>query len=763
MASIDAPVDEPEEPQDPRSDEFGAAWSMLDDAAQVAQTMASEWNALVGTELFRSSVYLDDDGAGQVDVLVDEYEEHRLEPLERAAREFIERLLLCGREALRAAERCVSGPLRSPDGDHLPRFPFVATAAEFLQLIDSGALSGLRPDQIQLIEQFQPYYRASVDDEPRQVLRAVVTRLMRLEGLLQSDGRPVVAFSAHSASPMVEVDLPATVTELQGFPDGVLVDWHRVATFRVPAGTQGVRANPNIAFDPILNAEPWPDDPDDNMSVQVRALLCVVEELIRALERSVGLRSALHGGYFRFVPLEDDPVWTRIDLSETPEIEAGMRNSELGLATYRSGDEVIMLVQRLDGVYARLVPAPVPLDPDRDRGPAAEEAARDSASLWGLPDFVFQPETVQRGNATREVGDGTIVCGNRGLAVQVKARTSAADQADRERSWIIKKAREGARQAAGSVRTVQRSPLAHTNLRGRSIILDGNEIEWVGVVIIDHDSPPEDLSAYTEAVTIPHVVVFRKEWEFLFDQLRSTTAVVDYFHRIADHHTEPGEHVADYYELALADEQAGPDLTRSLIPTALRNPAVHTSHPILPVAPASAADEYGARMYRQMLEDIAESSWDRDESQRVHALYLLDNLPVAERATMGRRLLTHLGRAPQMQAGSSRWDFRRYLLGNAYLHLAYAVCNQFTDLHKEAFKRWVMLRHHEWTNELEPHKRDDATTVAVLLTPRHDRVRPWDTSVFAAFGDLALEPDDLVAMQRLWNNPQNMVTDTSAP
>lgn len=763
MPSIDAPVDEPEEPQDPRSDEFGAAWSMLDDAAQVAQTMASEWNALVGSELFRSSVYIDDDGAGQVDVLVDEYEEHRLEPLERAAREFIERLLLCGREALRAAERCVSGPLRSPDGDHLPRFPFVAAAAEFLQLIDSGALSGLRPDQIQLIEQFQPYYRASVDDEPRQVLRAVVTRLMRLERLLQSDGRLVVAFWAHSASPMVEVDPPATVTELQGFPDGVLVDWRRVATFRVPAGTQGVRANPNIAFDPILNAEPWPDNPDDNMSVQVRALLRVVEELIHALERSVGLRSALHGGYFRLVPLEDDPVWTRIDLSETPEIEAGIRNSELGLATYRSGDEVIMLVQRLDGVYARLVPAPVPLDPDRDRGPAAEEATRDSASLWGLPDFVFQPETVQRGNATREVGDGTIVCGNRGLAVQVKARTSAADQADRERSWIIKKAREGARQAAGSVRTVQRSPLAHTNLRGRSIILNGNEIEWVGVVIIDHDSPPEDLSAYTEAVTIPYVVVFRKEWEFLFDQLRSTTAVVDYFHRIADHHTEPGEHVADYYELALADEQAGPDLTRSLIPTALRNPAVHTSHPILPVAPASAADEYGARMYRQMLEDIAESPWDRDESQRVHALYLLDNLPVAERATMGRRLLTHLGRAPQMQAGSSRWDFRRYLLGNAYLHLAYTVCNQFTDLHREAFSRWVMLRHHEWTTELMPGIRDEATTVAVMLTPRHDRIRPWDTTVFGAFGDLALEPDDLAAMQRLWNNPQNAVADVNAP
>lgn len=761
--SIDAPVDEPEELQDPRSDEFGAAWSMLDAAAQAAQNMASEWNALVGTELFRSSVYVDDDGAGQVDVLVDEYEEHRLEPLERVAREFIERLISCGREALLAAEHCVSGPLRLPDGDHLPRFPFVATPAEFLQLIDSGVLSGLRPDQIQLIEQFQPYYRASAEDEPNKVIRTAATRLMQLESLLQRDDRRVVAFWAHSASPAVEVDPPATVTELQGFSDGVLIDWHRVATFRVPPGSQGLRANPKIAFDPVFNAEPWPDNPDDNMSVQVRSLLGVVEELIRALERSVGLRSALHEGYFRFVPLEDDPVWTRVDLSEAPEIEAGLRDADLGLATYRSGDELIMLVQRLDGIYARFVPAPVPLDPESDRGTAAERATRDMASLWGLPDFVFQPETVQRGNATREVGDGTIVCGNRGLAVQVKARTAATDQADRERSWIIKKAREGARQAAGSVRTIQRSPLAHANLRGRSIILDGNIIEWVGVVIIDHDSPPEDLSVYTEAVRIPYIVVFRKEWEFLFDQLRSTTAVVNYFHRIAEYQTEPGEHVADYYELALADEQTGPDLAGSRIPASLRNPSIHTSHAVLPVAPASAADEYGARMYRQMLEDIAESPWDREESQRIHALYLLDNLPVAERATIGRRLLTHLGRAPQVQTGRNRWDFRRYLLGNAYLHLAYAVCNQFTDLHKEAFGRWVMLRHHEWMTELQPEMRAQAETVAVMLTPRYDRLRPWDTSVFAVFGDHALEPDDLAAMQRLWNKPPSMVTDTNAP
>ncbi|BCI87643.1 hypothetical protein NIIDMKKI_28490 [Mycobacterium kansasii] len=97
---------------------------------------------------------------------------------------------------------------------------------------------------------------------------------------------------------MVEVDPPAVVSDLQCLPDGVLVDWHRVATFRAPPGAAGVRANPNIAFDPILNMEPWPEDPDDNIDVQCRGLLGMVEELICAFERSVGLRAPLTEGVF---------------------------------------------------------------------------------------------------------------------------------------------------------------------------------------------------------------------------------------------------------------------------------------------------------------------------------------------------------------------------------------------------------------------------------------------------------------------------------
>ncbi|MEH3137693.1 MAG: hypothetical protein PGN30_22130 [Mycolicibacterium neoaurum] len=741
-------------PED-RSAQFESAWSAFDDATCAAERMASRWNDLVATDLFRTNVHVDDDGNGRVDVLVDEYEGHRLRDLEVHARAFVDALMTSAREALRATEQIVSGPLGPPQVERLPLF---GAESEFLAFVESGALSGLRPDQIQLIEQFQPYYWADAIEPARQRFGAVVTRLYGLATPAQPEARPLVAFWVQSAVPALEVDPPAVVTQLRIYPDGVLIDSHLIAAFHVPPGTSP-QCTPNIAIDPILNTEPWPDNPDDNMSVQCRQLLRAIHELIVAFERSVGLRAPLNDGHFRLIPTEDDPLWARVDTTDNPDVEAGLAGSDIGLATYRSGDDLIMLVQRPDGVYGRIVPMAVDLNPAVNRGAAAENASRDSVVQWGLPDFVFNPETVQRGSATREVGDGTIICGGRGLAVQVKARTNATTTDDRERAWIAKKSKEGARQASGSVRTVQRRPVAHTNARRRSITVDGNVIQWVGVVIIDHDTPPDNVSAYSETVPIPYVVILRREWDFLFDQLRSTTAVVDYLHRIAGHLVAPGKHATHYYELALADERTPPDFERSGIPACFNDPELRSSRPTLPLEPASAADEYGVRVYRQILEDIAESRRVSDEADRLFVLHLLDKLYVAERAVVGRLLLTNMSKAPRVDIGTTRWDFRRYLLGEADLHLAYAVCNHFTDRHRYAFKLWGMLRHHEWITHLEPDRRSDATTVAVMLTPRHDKVRPWDTTLFAHFGQRPLDDDELESMRRLWNNPQNFAPD----
>jgi hypothetical protein len=753
-ADLSSHKPEPEPGLNARSDAFASSWSLFDQATQAAQELPTRWNDLVGTDLFGTSVFADDDGVGRVDVFLDEHEEHRLDDLQNAAKKFIALLLAAAREALLDTERCVSAAFRAPGGDHLPRFPLCENVAQFRTFLESGALAGLRPDQIQLVEQFQLYYRQPDDDDSHQIFLSLIHHLHRLSHVIDTEHTPVVGFWAHSSQPQIFADPPGSVTAVQVQPDGVLVDTHCVATFRVPPGARP-RANPCIAFDPIFNAEPWPRDPDDNMSVRCRGLLLIIELLIQGLERSVGLRPPLHRGRFRLLPLpEDDPLWARVDTSAVPDIESGLTASDLGLATYRAGDEFIMLVQRPDGIYGRVVPHAAPLDGNLERGEAAEDASRGSAARWGLPDFVLAPETVLRGTATREVGDGTIVCGDFGIAVQVKARASATDNPDRERSWITKKIAEGARQAAGSVRTVQRSPLAHTNARGRSVTVEGSSIKWIGLVIIDHDDPPEALTYGADAARLPYVAVLRREWDFFFDQLRSTTAVVAYLHRIAPDHIAPGAHVANYYELALADEQTPPDLLNSRIPASIGDPSLRSSYPVLPLEPVSTADEYGARMYRQMLEDIANGPWDRDETDRLKLLAFLDQLPVAERSIIGRRLLTHLGRTSSVSRGTARWDMRRYLLGTAYLHLGYVVCNQFTELHKEAFRRWTMLRHHEWTSALDPALRAEATTVAVMLTPRYDAVRPWDTTVYAILGDQELDASDVAVLQQLWNRPE---------
>lgn len=740
-------------PFDDRSERFRDAWDLVDEAKNSAGNLANSWNLLIDREyLFETSVYVDDEGEGRLHVYVDDNNPSELDSFERGSRHFIQLLLLAGGKALATAAQCVSGAFSTSDEERLKFLPLCKDPNAFKRLVNSGLFSGLRHDQIQLLEQFQPYEALSADNAALSHLRRYTLHLYDLAQLLPDDDARTATFWGHSASPEVVVDPPHSVTDIAIQPDGTLAESHLVAKFRVPPEATGVAAAPKIAIDPIFNAAPWPDNPDDNMHRRSRLLVRLIEEFTRALERSVGLRKPLHEGHFQLRELPyQDPLWARVDVSDTPDIEVSLRSSELGLATYRAGNEFILLVQCPDGIYGRIVPEPEAIENGIHRGPAAEIKSLDSASRWGLPDFVLEPEVIKRGNATREVGDGTIICGDRGIAVQVKARTQQSEQSDRERRWIDKKTKEGARQAAGSVRTNTREVLAHTNGRGRSIIVAGSAIEWVGVVIIDHDNPPDDLFYAKEDITLPYVALFRREWDFIFDHLRSTTAVVDYLHRIAHDDVSPGGHVAHYYELALADERTTPNHAESRIPQSLIDPMLQMSHPLLPLEPASAADEYGALIYRQILDDIACSPWDEDERERLRLLHLLDRLPVRERAVVGRKLLTHLGNIGDIEVGTTRWDARRYLLGNAEIQLGYVVTNHFTQNHQEAFRQWTMLRHHDWTIQLDSSCRQNASTVAVMLTPRHDTVRPWDTTVFALIGDLNIESDDLNSMRNLWD------------
>ena len=61
--------------------------------------------------------------------------------------------------------------------------------------------------------------------------------------------------------------------------------------------------------------------------------------------------------------------------------------------------------------------------PEKHHGITREEQVRDIAAHLGVADFVYAALPVRKGAALREVsGDGLLVVGNRGAALQVKAR-----------------------------------------------------------------------------------------------------------------------------------------------------------------------------------------------------------------------------------------------------------------------------------------------------------------------------------------------------
>lgn len=133
-----------------------------------------------------------------------------------------------------------------------------------------------------------------------------------------------------------------------------------------------------------------------------------------------------------------------------------------------------MFVETADGFAVRqILPASL-LPPDEPVGPAAESATRNAAARWGLPDFVFRPALHRRGRGVREAGDAIVVSAERAASVQVKARVAPTTHISRERRWLDKNIARGARQSAGTIRSLKSARSPMVNLRGRHVIIDGS-------------------------------------------------------------------------------------------------------------------------------------------------------------------------------------------------------------------------------------------------------------------------------------------------
>jgi hypothetical protein len=398
---------------------------------------------------------------------------------------------------------------------------------------------------------------------------------------------------------------------------------------------------------------------------------------------------------------------------------------------------------------ARIIPSASPLSTGIRQGYAAEAATHDAAAVWGLPDFVYLPETTALASGTRELGDGMLVVGDLGVVVQVKSRENATSDSDKERRWLCKKSAEAIRQGNGTIRQMKRRPTEHKNLRGRSVEIDGNAHRWLVAVVLDHAEPPDGVTPPLDEAKHPSVVLLRRDWEFLFDQLKSTHAVAEYLERVAGEAVPLGEEPVRYYDLAQADAAAKP----APFPAELGAGGEVVSAPLLPLAPVATSDRRAHEMMRLILEDIAATRLrEATESQRLHVLAELDKLPVGQRAEIGNFILAAMEEVDHEAEGGIAWRMRSVRGRDGQTHLGFGACSSpHTDEIQDVFGWWAQLRHYDLLERTSAHK--DVTTVAVLLTPRRDGQRPWDTTMCAVSGDLSFSDEELTGLRSLWPTP----------
>ena len=363
--------------------------------------------------------------------------------------------------------------------------------------------------------------------------------------------------------------------------------------------------------------------------------------------------------------------------------------------------------------------------------------------MWGLPDFVFRAKLARTGSGVRELGDGLVLAGRYGLSVQVKSRERLPSSDEKERRWILKKAAEGIRQADGTIRRLSMQPTKLTNLRGYALDVDADSYMWLNVVVIDHPSPPEETRPDVGNSRHPAVVLLRRDWEFLFDQLKSTTAVAQYIERVGGQPWDLGLEAVRYYDLAQADADAPPDD----FPPELLGAGEVLAAPLLPLAPAGTDDLQELQILRTLMEDIAVTKLSSaSEHDRLRVLSELDRLPVAQRMIIGRRVLAYMAKvAEDVKEPGLLWRMSSVRAADGRIHLGFGTCSRpYTDPEVAiGLQAWTQLRHYDVLQAGGQDLVEDLTTVAVIATPRFDGKRPWDTSVSAISGPVSFDAGQL--------------------
>jgi len=416
-----------------------------------------------------------------------------------------------------------------------------------------------------------------------------------------------------------------------------------------------------------------------------------------------------------------------------------------------SEPSVTLFVQTAGGIFLRTVQSATLLREGKPPGYAAEDATRDAAAFWGLPDFIFRSAQLAHGTSTREVGDAVVVVGALGASVQVKSRPTPTANAARERSWLDKKIAEAARQGTGTIKTLTSGTgMTLTNERGRQVLIKGQDKSWLPITVLDHPG----IAGYVPAG--PAVVLLRRDWEFLFEQLKSTYAVIEYLRRVSAKDPVPlGDEIVRYYQLAAADAGTKPSPLDPRVAEFGRRWAA----PLLPQAPAGHGEMRHHSLLRAVLEDVATAKLPGGvtHADMLDVLAAIDSAPVAYRQEQGKLWLSWLREVAEASQGETLWRFRS-MFGDDRPYLLFAASTRHAVWVQDAFGSFVSLRHQEHL-ELMP-ERSALITVGILLTPRSDKYGPWDTTLIAVRGEQSLGRDQRTALEGLWGKMGERVVRT---
>lgn len=419
----------------------------------------------------------------------------------------------------------------------------------------------------------------------------------------------------------------------------------------------------------------------------------------------------------------------------------------------RKPPALTLVVETAEGVIVRDVPDASLLPTDVERGPAAEESTRVSAAWWGMPDFVFLPEQQRQGAGVRERGDGLVVADGIAAVIQVKARSAEPGTPEREKNWLTSNITKAIKQAKGSIRHLAYRREKLTSVRDRRVEIDGGLYEWIAVVIVEHPLVPAGFKpSLDEAGQIPCVVLLRRDWEFLFEHLRSTRSVLHYLKRVAGDEIELGTEPSRYMEVALADEQAEvkdlPAELRGIEGLAPDAPVLSTPH-----APLDAADD-GSLLFRIIMEDVATSPFgESSEADRLKLLTSLDTVPAAYRAELGRTLLEFMSKVSRHRGSTIRMESRVFVPHPGdQCPVLFIVASKFhSELRKHLFLRTRLHHHDYWTRAGGV----AGSTIGILLTPSRHAKRDWDTSTAWIDGDQNIDDQEIAEMREYFKGGAN--------